>query len=233
MMAARFFRSTAAVAVALGGLGVVVFFWDSLRSVEALFRENEELQNALARLRHEEAVAYFWLLDEPAAGRLEVAWLELPAAGGPPAGFRTLTLRGQETFFDALLVKLPGQLVADGEGRALIIWRRAFGSGQAPESGPVFEIAGSVPERYEGWLEGALDPRDVARFWDAVWDLAHQPGRLERLGIEAVYANAVSVAPRRGWFYTVRLSGTGAVSVQAAPMSEAPAELVPMSASSS
>ncbi len=225
MIFSRSFRSLTAVIVALAGVGIAAFFWDSFRSVEALFRESEELQNALARLRQEEVVAYLWLLDQPAPDQLEIAWLELPATGGPPAQFRTLRLEGKEAFLDALVIKMPGQLVADGDARALIFWRRAFGSAEAPEAGPMLDRIGSVPARYEGWLGNTLDARDTERFWEVLWNLAHEPDRLTNLGIEAVYGNAVSVAPRRGFFYTVRLSGTGGVSLHTAPMTEAPSFL--------
>lgn len=213
--------SILAVALSLGVVAVV--FWSGLGRVEALFRENEALQRSLARLQEEEVVAYCWLLQAPVADRLQLAWLDVPADGSEPVDFRTLELQGREFYGEGLIVKFPGALVADGEARAMLLWRRAFGSDQAPVEGPVLEEPGRAPKRYRQWLRGELKPASEERFWEALWDLAHDPERLSALGIEAVYGNAVSIQPRPGYFYTIKLSAAGTLSLRAQPMSEAPA----------
>lgn len=217
------FRFTAIVlALALSTLALV--FWFSMGRIEALFEKNEALQRSLARLQEEEVVAYCWLLSEPAAGQMMLAWLDVPAEGSAPAQFRTLSLTGTEFYGEGLIVKFPGTVVADGRGRAMILWRRAFGSAQAPEAGVVLESPGSVPRRYRDWLEVELDRGTRERFWTAIWDLAHNPERLAALEIEAVYGNAVSIRPQLGSFYTVTLSAAGTLSLKARPMNEAPGE---------
>jgi hypothetical protein len=218
------FRLTATLLA--GALATVaVVFWSSMDRVEALFEKNEALQRSLARLQEEEVVAYCWVLGEAPPNQRQLAWLDVPARGGASAQFRTLSIEGSELYAEGLIVKFPGALVADGEARSMVLWRRAFGSGQAPEDGIVLEEPGTTPRRYQDWLDVEVDRGTRERFWGVLWDLAHNPERLARLRIEAIYGNAISMQPRRGYFYTIQLSATGALSLQTRPMSEAPAAL--------
>jgi len=212
------------VFIVLGLAATGGFFWSTVRSVEALFEKNEALQRSLARLQEEEVLAYTWLLDAPGTGQLRMVWLEVPAVGTDSPEFRVLELSGTEFYGEGLVVKFPGRLVADGEGRAMLLWRRAFGSAQAPVTGVELARPGAAPERYRDWLDVEVDQGSRERFWEALWGLAHDPEELSGLGIEAVYGNAVSVRPRPGFFYTIKLSATGGLSMTTRPMREAPAE---------
>ena len=217
--------ATMLVSVALIVVAAVV--WDSTRSVEKLLTENRALHEALARLEEESIVAYGWLLAEPAPGERQMAWLEVPALGEHSARFRSLGLRGREVFFEALVIKVPPSMVADGTGRSLLLWRRAFGSAESADGGWTLSEPGTVPLRYAGLFDGLLPKVEEERFWSAMWDLAHDPEALAAVGIEAIYGNTVSVAPRAGAFYTLSFSATGGLSLATSPMAEAPGFLGP------
>jgi hypothetical protein len=208
---------------------VALVVWSGMGRMEALFTRNEALQRSLERLQEESVVAYGWLLDAPVGGTLRFAWLEVPETGAAEgaADFRILELRGREVYLEGLLVKFPGSLVADGRGRAMILWRRAFGSAEAPEAGVPLETPGEIPTRYRDWLEVEVDRGSRERFWNALWDLAHDPERLAAFEISAVYGNALALQPRPGHFYTVKLSATGGLGAETRPMREAPPLLRP------
>lgn len=208
--------------VALGGCAAIAatgwFFWSGLQSVEALFKENDRLQQALSRLQEETVVAYVWLIARapgPAGTETSFVWME-PSAGEPFSGARvdTFTVTGDTVYLDGFLIRFPGSLVADGRARALFLWRRAFGDDQTPNAGVPLDQGRGAPPRYEALFSGALSSEESQRFWDALWQLAHDPHALSGLGIETISGQALAIRPRPDTLYAIKVSATGTVSAQ-------------------
>lgn len=204
------------------GAGLV---WQSLRSVEALFSENRRLHESLARLQEESVLGHLWLVSRSGGAempRTTFVWVEPGAAAdGEVARVETLTTTGKTVYLDGFAIRFPPAMVADGRARNLFFWRRAFGDGQAPNDGVLLDDGVGAPARYESLFGEAFSADEATRFWSALWELAHDSEALGDLGIHAIHGNAVSIEPRPEFLYTVRLSATGALSIEPVPLNPA------------
>ena len=104
----------------------------------------------------------------------------------------------------------------DGTKRALYLWRRVYGEKQPPEKGFPIEEPGKPSERYAS-LSKVLGIKEQEVFWNGIWDLAHDPKRLEDLGVTGVSGHAVYHQARPGLVYTFKISGSGKLSIEASP----------------
>jgi hypothetical protein len=62
-----------------------------------------------------------------------------------------------------------------------------------------------------------LKEDEATRFWDAIWDLADDPDRLKRHGVEAIYGNAVYTRLKPGLIYIFKISANGRLSPEVVP----------------
>jgi hypothetical protein len=100
--------------------------------------------------------------------------------------------------------------VKDGKGRALYLWRRIHGEGQAPKDGHLIQAPGEAPERYDT-ITQSLRLKDQTVFWDAIWDLANNPQQLSEYGVEAVFGNAIYTRMEPDKVYLFKISPTGQI----------------------
>ena len=117
---------------------------------------------------------------------------------------------GDVVFFDTLIVTFGDQLVQDGKERAMYLWRRVYGEKQPPEEGFPIETPSQPSPRY-AQLSEKLSIEEGNLFWDEIWKLSNNPKRLERLGIKAVYGNAVYRQLKPGLIYIFKVSSTGSL----------------------
>ena len=204
------------------GSGVVVLaagflLWQQFsgnRTIEQLLNENLELKTAIANLSQEEQIGYAKVLSqETRDGQLFTKILFVEA---DPEDFTKHILRkeyeiqGDVIHFDTLIVTFGSELVMDGKERAMYLWRRVYGEKQTPEQGFPIETEGKPSPRYTQLCE-KLSIEDGQLFWDEIWQLSNNPKRLEKIGIKAVYGNAIYRQLKPGLIYIFKVSSTGSL----------------------
>jgi len=205
------------ILVLLAVVGTGGFFWFNFttdRTIEELLVENENLKTAITNLSQEDQIGYAKVLSqETRDGQLFTKILFVEA---DPEDFTKQILRkeyeiqGDVIHFDTLIVTFGSKLVMDGKERAMYLWRRIYGEKQTPEQGFPIETAGQPSPRYAQLCE-KLSIEDGQLFWDEIWQLSNNPKRLEKLGIKAVYGNAVYRQLKPGLIYIFKVSSTGAL----------------------
>jgi hypothetical protein len=204
------------------GSGVVVLaagflLWQQFsgnRTIEQLLNENLELKTAITNLSQEEQIGYAKVLSqETRDGQLFTKILFVEA---DPEDFTKHILRkeyeiqGDVIHFDTLIVTFGSELVMDGKERAMYLWRRIYGEKQTPEQGFPIETEGKPSPRYTQLCE-KLSIEDGQLFWNEIWQLSNNPKRLEKLGIKAVYGNAIYRQLKPGLIYIFKVSSTGSL----------------------
>ncbi|MEN8126502.1 MAG: hypothetical protein ABFR90_01720 [Planctomycetota bacterium] len=220
MKAIKYTYKTLVLLVIVGTGG---FFWHHFttnKTIEGLLNENQELKSAISNLSREDQIGYAKVLSqETRDGKLFTKILFVEA---DPEDFTKHLLRkeyeieGDVIHFDTLIVTFDGELVKDGKERAMYLWRRVYGEKQPPEQGFPIETAGQPSPRYAHLCE-KLSIDDGQLFWDEVWKLSNNPKRLEKLGIKAVYGNAVYRQLKSGLIYIFKVSSTGALHPEIVP----------------
>jgi hypothetical protein len=179
-----------------------------------LLTGSAQLKRALSNLTTETIIGYAKVLkQETRDGKLYTHLQFVEADPNDPAE-RVLTkeyeVEGDVVYFDALIVKIPNELVMDGKGRSLYIWRRVYGEKQTPEQGFPIEVPGAQPARYRD-ICNQLSLKDCNLFWSEIWTLSNDPEHLKRVGVEAIYGNAVYRKLKPGLVYVFKINSSGAV----------------------
>jgi hypothetical protein len=195
------------------GLGLFVYFSSS--SIHSLLTENRALNTALSNLTREEQIGFATVIDQERneLGQLTTKLKFVQTAAGNPKEVvdeQIVSIAGDVIHFDALIVKFDEQMVRDGEERALYLWRRIYGEQTSPEKAAAIQAPGSAPERYHA-ITKTLNVNDREVFWEAVWSLANDPGRLSEYGITAVFGNAIYSKVEPGKVYLFKIGATGQI----------------------
>ncbi|NQY32599.1 MAG: hypothetical protein HRT56_05450 [Coraliomargarita sp.] len=202
---------TAIVTAAILGLS----FYLSGSTIHELLTENHKLSKAIRHLSYEEQIGYATLQrrERNESGELVSTVRFVQTASGDSnqiVSEQLFEVVGEVVHFDALIVKFTEDYVKDGKERALYLWRRVYGEHRAPADGESIEIPGSAPERYYN-ITKALRVRNRDIFWEAIWDLANDPGKLSEYGIAAVFGDAVYLKLESDKLYRFKISATGQI----------------------
>jgi hypothetical protein len=207
------------VLVSVGGF----FLWRHVttnRTIAQLLAENEQLRTGIANLTQERQIGYAKALSqETREGKLYTKLLFVEV---DPSDFTRQILRkeyeieGDVIHFDLLMVTFGTELVKDGRERAMYLWRRVYGETMPPGEGFAIETAGEPSPRYAD-LTAKLSLDDSKLFWDEIWSLSNDPRRLEKLGIRAVYGNAVYRQIKPGLIYVFKISAAGTLHPEIIP----------------
>jgi len=199
-------------AVVLAGVLAYTHYFSST-TIHQLLTENKTLSSAIANLSIEQDIGRARVVKQRVNedGELETTLRFIQTAHGKPQEIvneQEFTVRGDVVHFDALIIKFDEQWVRDGKERALYLWRRVYDESTPPESAMAIETVGKLPERYFALTKGLRDA-EKALFWDEIWNLGHDPNRLEKYGIRAVYGNAVylRMVPDRLYHFKINASG--------------------------
>lgn len=214
MKAIKYTYKVLVLLVAVGGAGFVWHHFTTNATIEDLLAKNEGLREAISNLTHEEQIGYAKVLSqEERNGQL---YTKLLFVETDPEDFTKHLLRqeyevaGDVVFFDALIVTFGDELVKDGTERAMYMWRRVYGELMPPEQGLPIETPGQPSPRYQNLCE-MLTIEEGQLFWEEIWALSNNPRRLEKLGVKAVYGNAVYRQLKPGLIYVFKVSSTGAM----------------------
>ena len=197
---------TALVTAAVLGLGV----YFSSSSIHELLTQNHQLNKAIRNLTTEQQIGYAVLQSQSqnALGEIEsVVRFVQTAADNPQqvVSEQLFSVTGSVVHFDALIVKFDTKYVQEGKERALYLWRRIHGEFDTPASAKAIEQPGQASERYYS-ITKSLRLQDQAVFWEAIWDLANAPSRLQQYGVTAVYGNPVYIQMQAGKVYLFKIS---------------------------
>jgi len=134
---------------------------------------------------------------------------------GNPLPSRVFTLRGEEAYFDALVIKFLDDAVKVGDplrGKSLHLFRRAFGSAQEPRDGPLLAASdGLVPDAYRGGGE----PSDFeVALWRQFWRWVAHPREAEAQGVRVAQIEAVGTRPIPGATYLITLRHSGGLDIR-------------------
>ena len=210
--------------VLLAMLGVGSYFGKGLyhgaMTIHELLTENNQLKKAISNLTEENQIGYAKVVgQESRDGELFTRIKFVETARGDKLKRileREYTIPGDVIHFDALIVKFDDQMVMDGKGRSLYLWRRIYGDKMRPEDGFDIEEPGCEPQRYEDMLATLpIEHREL--FWTHIWDLANDPEKLKDHGIVAIYGNVVYSKLQQGLIYTFEIDATGQVHPEVIP----------------
>lgn len=202
----------------LGVLSYATFY--ASRTIYQLLGENKALKQAITNLTQEDQIGYAKVLSqEPRNGKLITRLLFVETDRNDKSKRlleREYEIEGDVVHFDALIVKFGNEVVMDGKEKALYLWRRVYGETMSPASGFPIQIEGQEPTRYRD-LCAKLSIRDRELFWSEVWKLSEDPERLQKVGVRAIYGNAVYKKLSPGFIYVFRISASGEVFPETVP----------------
>jgi hypothetical protein len=197
---------------------VSLFAWDYLRKEAEHRRELRTLQIIIERLTAQERVAQVVVKDRTVdpfgvvVTRLD--FLEWDRAGKrlPPV---SATLTGKEVYFEALVIKFDNQYVEKGDalrGKAVILFRRIFGSSQAPDQGVLIDpkAEDGIPCVYR--VDATPSPFEVS-LWKRFWDYAEHPEEAAKLGVSVMQCQAVGNRLTANSVWDLKVEATGAMNL--------------------
>lgn len=185
-----------------------------LRQTEqALQKSEEELRatkEAIVRLTRQQRRAELKVLaveDRQGVPYTKLCFTELDDGGRPIGDGRTFNVEGQVVYIDALIVKFNDKLVIDGHaerGHPLLLFRRAFGEKQSPESGYMLDEVSHVPH---GYRTDKPMPEWEKKLWADFWKVARHPE--DYAGVRSAHGKApyTRVEPGRTYVVTLRADG--------------------------
>ncbi len=182
------------------------------KTIFGLLTENKKLKQAITNLTQEGQIGFAKVISqETRDGKLYTRLLFVETDRDDPTHRlleKQYTVEGDIVHFDALIVKFGDQVVMDGKERALYLWRRVYGEGQPPEQGFPIEEIGKEPGRYADIL-ARLPLHDRTLFWSEIWELANDPKRLKKAGVQAVYGDVKYQKLRPGLIYIFKIGNSG------------------------
>jgi hypothetical protein len=189
-------------------------------TIRELLTENKQLKQAITNLTLEDQIGYAKVISqENRDGKLftNVRFVETARDDKLKKVLeKNCTVEGDIVHFDALIVKFGDNMVMNGKGKALYLWRRVYGENTAPEDGLTIEEPGKEPQRYKDLLK-LLPTKESSLFWTNIWELANNSDRLREYDIKAVYGNVVYSRVRKGLIYVFKISPTGQLYPETVP----------------
>jgi hypothetical protein len=194
------------------------FLWSYLSQEARHRRELRLLQEIVTRLKAERRVAQVVARERAADDQgqtwTSVDFIEWDRAGRrlPPVMAR---LPGSEVYFEALIVKFKDEYVEQGDalrGATLLLFRRIFGSAQAPEAGvPVDSLAeDGIPRIYRVDETPSKFEIDL---WKRFWYYAAHPDEADKLGVRVMQCEAVGGRLQPGAVYELSVEARGGLNL--------------------
>lgn len=188
-------------------------------------RETEVLKSMISRLTAEDRVAEVWVKDyeKDASGRpskLTIKILEKDGEGKSlPPVFCTFSLN-DIIHFEALVIRLNDDLVMNGEGKSIYLFRRAYA---LQEGGSIYESCdiNKPMEVPEGYALGNTD-RYVSevekKYWRSFWDYALDPTKRTEAGVKNAQIEAPATRFVSNVIYKIILEHDGGLRIEANPI---------------
>lgn len=177
------------------------------QQVADLEQEKRRLAEFASRLAASRRVGQLDVVrqERDADGRVvnTLLWQEIGADGvrGRPIALESI---GEIVYLEALVIKFQYNLVAEGDpqrGVSLALFRRVFGSGEAPESVAEFGREARPPR--------AADIPFQTELWERFWELVSDGELASKYGVRVaqIEAPGVRVSPGEVWEATLDAAG--------------------------
>jgi len=143
---------------------------------------------------------------------LEFAEADRGEKAPPP---RVVTVRGEEVYFDALVIRFDDDQVKVGDplrGKSLHLFRRVFGSAQEPRQGPL--LGPSEAEAAAAAPSAPVASAFERSLWLRFWHWADHPKEAEREGVRVAQIEAVGIRPILGATYRITLRHSGGLEIR-------------------
>ncbi len=189
---------------------------DLERMQTSLVEKNQEIERLDAAnnlLKIDQRVAELRVLDQKreqgGAVITTVEFIETSPDGIKIGKPQTFDIPGDRIYVEYLVVKFNDAMVekADVErGTAIALFQRIFGNQQQADEGFTLDQPGTQPT---GYARGGMPSKFEQQFWENFWELAHDRGKLEKLGVRALQGNAPFFQVRTGETYRLWLRTSG------------------------
>jgi hypothetical protein len=212
-----------AVLVGAGMFGILYYrdHTDEARHVAELQSENRQLEMVVDRLTDESRVADLLVTDQTTINGIVHTTLLFEEYGrdGHPLAPKSFTILGSEAHLDAMVIKFDRDFVKKNDplrGHSLALFTRIYGNQQTPDSGPLIDTPGHIPEIYQG-----TNPK-VTQFemelWQKFWHLADDPKYRQEMGVRVPDGEGPwwPCSPEK--LYTVTLEADGGLNVTSEPV---------------
>ncbi len=191
-------------------------------------REHEAALGAFRNLTAEREIGFATVVDQgknqhSGQQRTRIRFSETNGDDPPKIlAEKVYDLTGDVVYFDGIVITFDYSSVAQGNEKALFLWRRIYDQHTAPEQGFALDLPGTVPKRYATLLQ-CLKPQTQDEFWSRIWDLAYKPRSLEKAGISAIPAksidgHAVYTQVKSGFHYVIKFGAAGQLWIEKQPV---------------
>lgn len=188
-----------------------------LQTLIDLLRENENLRTAITNLSKESVIGYATILKRvqtDAGPEVTCRFVEVDRNDRRiPLSSKDFLIKGDEIYFDAIIVKFDSSLVKDGKEKAMYLWRRVFGNKMKPEEGLNMNTPGVEAKRYND-LASRLSLPEKETFWKEIWDLSNNVEKMAKQGIRAVNGQAAYAQLEEGKIYKFLIGNDGNLTIE-------------------
>lgn len=202
----------------LGLMSVVGFVvYGKFNETQALKIELEERERVISRLVRTQRVAQAMVtgrfVGEDGVVRTEVQFVEIDENGEPLQRKQAL-VRGEQVYFDALVLKFDSELVKEGDpvrGKSILLFRRMFGEDQTPNEGAPLDDDGidAIPTAYRSGSTSEVE----RELWQRFWEYASDPALRARDGVRVAQGEAPSIRMEKGVLYELTLDANGGLNI--------------------
>ncbi len=190
-------------------------------------REVEVLKQIVSRLTAEERVAEVAVQDitEDPEGRMRKIHLKIVeiACGSQPLEPVYCDFSVNDVIhFEALVIRLNDDLIMDGEGKSIHLFRRAFA---LDDDGNTYEscVINRPREVPGGYKLDTTDPEALEverRYWSKFWDYALDEKQRKRAGVKTAQIEAPATRFVKDKYYRIYLEHDGGLRIEAKPVPE-------------
>lgn len=224
----RIITNHSGISTIFGIIILIILIWAGLATyfalrniaIEELLKENKYLKECISRITKEEQIGYAKVIRQyEKDNKLYTILKFVETSRNDPSKIilqKEYTIEGDIIHFDAMIIKFSNELVLDGKERAIYLWRRVYGENTAPSKAFPIEEEEKEPERYKDIFE-KLGRKEKEVLWSSIWELSNDPNKLKKLGIEAIFGNAIYSKLKPGMVYIFRIDNTGQLSPEIVP----------------
>lgn len=219
-------------ALVLGGLGYGVYWFTDRNATEDRLRQ--ELANLTASKRVAKVICHAVEKDTDGRDVVSLRWAELDEDGEvrEDIPIRDFTAKGKVVRFEAYQIIFQDSHIREGDplrGKALSLFKSAYGGSQAPDDGTrldlppgVGEKGGKVPELSSSDIvpaayrvsKNAREATFEKRLWQEFWKLCNDPKFAKSEGVKAVQLTSVGKEMIAGKEYRLTIQRDGQLLIE-------------------
>lgn len=204
--------------ILLGIAGAAFWWWQNAYQHERQLRIKYEnyLVSVLGERRAAEVTVLDSGTDKDGTPWRKIRFVEF-GSDGKPLQTREVTIKGDEIYFDAMVMVFQPESVEEGKTKSLYLFRRIFSNVIPPEKG-----VSLFSQEMEALTK--LDNPELCRAARRVWRefqrcLQDREYR-QRKGVRTIFGQAVYQKLRKGYLYTLLIQNNGGIIMEERPIPE-------------